>query len=290
MLPAVTKPLEPSSATTPAVMANMEERGDLAAITVASRVPEFWVDQPRLWFLQTEAILAPQRIGDETKFNLVVTKLSKEVIQQITDILTNPPETKKYDTIKERLLLIYEESEARQIQKLMREMELGDQRPSQLLRKMKELARDKLPDATLRILWQGHLPASVRGIMAVTESSDINVLARIADKVIETTESRTSQVSSIQPSTSSSSGRTSDMAGIIAEIQKLNERFDRLQTSHRSRAHLRGRSQNRSSSRSRNRSQQRPPNWLCFYHRKWQGKAVRCIPPCTWKNTSRAEN
>lgn len=67
--------------------------------------------------------------------------------------------------------------------------------------------------------------------MAVTESSDIdiNLLARIDDKVMETTESRISEVNA-HPSTSSSSGRTSDMAGIIAEIKRLNERFDQLQT------------------------------------------------------------
>lgn len=48
-------------------------------------------------------------------------------------------------------------------------MELGDQRPSQLLRRMRDLARDKIPDETFRIMWQGHLSSSVRAGLAVSE-------------------------------------------------------------------------------------------------------------------------
>lgn len=164
-------PPVPGVAQQPAAATVKEEaKSDMAAITVTSRVPDFWLDQPRLWFYQVEAILAPQKLADEVKFNLVITKLSKEAIQQVTDILMQPPDTKKYDLLKERLLTVYEESETRQIQKLISEMELGDQRPSQLLRRMRDLARTKIPDDTLKILWQGHLPTAVRGIISVTES------------------------------------------------------------------------------------------------------------------------
>ncbi|KOB68695.1 Uncharacterized protein OBRU01_18167 [Operophtera brumata] len=80
----------PTPGSAPVTSPAAEENINLAAITVASRVPDFWVDQPRLWFLQTEAILAPQRLGDETKFNLVITKLSKEVIHQPPSFLFPP--------------------------------------------------------------------------------------------------------------------------------------------------------------------------------------------------------
>nr|XP_037870021.1 uncharacterized protein LOC110385715 isoform X4 [Bombyx mori] len=61
-------------------------------------------------------------------------------------------------------------------------MELGDQKPSQLLRRMRDLARDKIPDDTLRVLWQGHLPAPVRTVLAITETKDMEKLAAAADK------------------------------------------------------------------------------------------------------------
>ncbi|KOB78267.1 Uncharacterized protein OBRU01_00277 [Operophtera brumata] len=56
---------------------------ELAAITVSSRIPEFWGEMPRLWFAQMESIMAPQRQGDEIKFNLVISKLGRDALQQM---------------------------------------------------------------------------------------------------------------------------------------------------------------------------------------------------------------
>ncbi|XP_064076271.1 uncharacterized protein LOC135194590 [Vanessa tameamea] len=160
---------------------------ELATVTVSSRIPEFWCDQARLWFVQCEVILTPQKLSDEAKFNLVVTKLGKDLIQQVSDILLQQPQTKKYDTLKSRLLAVFEESENRQLQKLLCEIDLGDEKPSQLLRRMRDLARGKIPDETLSIMWQGHLPAAVRSVLAVTDVKDLENLATIADKIMENT-------------------------------------------------------------------------------------------------------
>lgn len=132
------------------------ERMHLAAVLLTSEIPDFWSDQPRVWFIRVGAILAPQKMSVDSKFNIVVSKLGKKVIQQVTDVLINPPAQARYDTLKKRLLHICEESENRQLQKVISEMELGEQKPSQLLRRMRDLARRKIPDDTLRILWQGH--------------------------------------------------------------------------------------------------------------------------------------
>ncbi|KOB77537.1 Uncharacterized protein OBRU01_03889 [Operophtera brumata] len=61
---------------------NSESTTELAAITVLSRIPEFWAKMPRLWFAQMESIMAPQRQGDEIKFNLVYSKLGRDALQQ----------------------------------------------------------------------------------------------------------------------------------------------------------------------------------------------------------------
>nr|XP_026483297.1 uncharacterized protein LOC113391526 [Vanessa tameamea] len=151
---------------------------ELATVTVSSRIPEFWSDQPRLWFVQCEAVLSPQKLSDEAKFYMIVTKLGKDAIQQISDILLKPPDAKKYEALKARLLTVYEESEIRQFQKLLSEMELGEQKPSsasiQLLRRMKDVARDKIPDDTLHILWQRHLSSAVRAVLTVTDITDLS--------------------------------------------------------------------------------------------------------------------
>lgn len=268
--------------TTPSPSAN--DGSELSTITVSSRIPEFWIDQPRLWFLQIEAILGPQKLSDEAKYNLLVAKLGKDVIQQVSDILLKPPESKKFDVLKARLLTVYEESENRRFQKLLSEMELGDQKPSQLLRRMKDLARGKIFDETLILMWQGHLPASVRAVLAVSDNKDLENLAAIADKIMETT--RPLNVSEVQATTSG----TSDNTFIIAEIAKLSLKIREME---RARSRSRGRNFNRYSrynprsvSRGRNSTPRRTPDstdWLCYYHHKFRNRAEKCVEPCAWK-------
>ncbi|VVD06032.1 unnamed protein product [Leptidea sinapis] len=114
------------------------ENSSLTAISVQSRIAEFWVDMPRLWFAHFEAVMAPQKQGDDVKFSLV------------SDLLTKPPEEQKYKALKERLLQVYEESTERQFQKFVSEMDLGEQKPTQLLRRIKELGRPvQVSDQTL---------------------------------------------------------------------------------------------------------------------------------------------
>ncbi|KAJ8704300.1 hypothetical protein PYW08_013024 [Mythimna loreyi] len=115
---------------TPAAMVPKTEESTaiISTLSVASKIPEFWPENPRLWFYQVEAILTPQKTSEANKYFMIVAKLSKDVIQQVADIVASPPESNKYETLKNRLLQIYEESETRQIQKLISEIELGDQK------------------------------------------------------------------------------------------------------------------------------------------------------------------
>lgn len=259
----------------PTTAVKVEDTG-LAAISLSSRVPEFWTDQPRAWFIQLEATLAPQKLGDHAKYDLTVSKLSKEVILQITDILVSPPEEGKYIALKSRLLSIFEESQNRQIQKLIGEMELGDQRPSQLLRRMRDLARNKINDDTLMVLWQNLLPTSVRGVLAVIETKDLDKLSTVADKVLEN--SRSSNVAEVSPSTATSSANS-----IEAEIVKLTQRIANLE---RGRSTSRYRNNFRNRSRSRSQGPQHRRKKLCYYHYRYKVKANKCIQPCAWKNLS----
>lgn len=265
----------------------LQAQKDLAAISISARMPEFWPDHPRAWFIQIEAVLLPQRLSDLAKYNVVVAKMGKQAIQQVTDILTNPPDTLKYETLKTRLLTLYEESENRQVQKLIGEMELGGQKPTQLLRKMQALAKGKITDDTLIILWQNHLPASVRAVLAVAETKDPTTLASIADKVMESVSPIHVAEVNQQPSTSSSNAET---AKIIAEIAKISVRLNNME---KERSRPRYRNYSRSVSRSQSRGRQsrsqsirrtpESPDWLCYYHFNYGERAHKCILPCAWK-------
>lgn len=122
---------------------------------------------------------------------MVIAKLSKDAIAQVTDFLAKPPDKNRYNALKEKLLQVFEESG--KLYKLIGEMELGDQGPSQLLTKMTDLARGKVNEDTLSLLWKRHLPMWVRAVLTVSETNDLAQLTKLADQVLEYTSHTTSQ-------------------------------------------------------------------------------------------------
>ncbi|XP_030039105.1 uncharacterized protein LOC115454516 [Manduca sexta] len=164
-------------------------------------------------------------------------------------------------------------------------MELGDQKPSQLLRRMKDLARDKIKDDTLLLLWQNHLPTAVRAVLIVTDSKDLNTLASVADKVMETVKPiNVGEVS------------TSDTTSLAAQIARINVRLDEMQSrpprqsSRFSARKTRERYGREARSISRGRRNPTPrgtparADWMCFYHYRFKEQARKCVPPCAWAN------
>lgn len=267
--------------------------GDLASISLTAKLPEFWTEMPRLWFAQFEAVMAPQKQGDETKFNMVVAKLTREALQQVSDLLITPPETQKYDAIKKRLLTVFEESAERQFQKLLGGMELGSQRPSHLLRRMKDLARTAdISDEALRKLWMARLPASVRAVLTVSEDKKLENLAAIADKIIENMQTEVAEVTSEK---SASMELMAQVAQLTMQVGQLRGEISEIRTQ-------RGRSPSRRydggrwrpAGRSQSRGPRRTtdsPDWLCRFHYRYQERARDCERPCNWKGKGRqAEN
>lgn len=182
----------------------MATNDEVATVSLKSRIPTFWRDKPLLWFAQFETVVNPQKPGDEAKFSLLVAHLEKTDVEQISDIIMSTTRAGRYEVAKKRLLSVYEESETKQLEKLLTEMELGDLKPSQLLRSIRELARDKMPDTTLQILWMRHLPASTRAVLSVNENATLDVLAAMADKMHEQTREVHLVCACKQPSTSTS--------------------------------------------------------------------------------------
>lgn len=198
------------------------------------RVPPFWRDRPRLWFITFEAATHDLKKGQAQLAQLVIAQLEKQDIEQISDLLYNPPAEKYYDALKARLISVYEESEGRQFQKLLSEMELGEQRPSQLLRRMRDLARDKVPDSTLRLMWMNHLPSHVRSVLVVSDTisktAALDELSLLADKMME--QSQEVSAVSLLPSNNQtpSPQPKSDTQYLVEEIRRLSLEVASLRT------------------------------------------------------------
>lgn len=274
------------------------EKSDVAAISLPARLPPFWRQNPRLWFAQFEAAVAASKIGEEQKFNLVVPLLGNSDLEQIGDIILHPPTTGKYSALKDRLISTYQESDHRQLQKLLSGLELGDNKPSQLLRKMRDLSGKLLSDEALKVMWLNQLPAQVRAVLSVNTESSLEVLAAMADKMMEHFEPATvAAVSTANPPSSSpavnegqlNSITTLQISILTKQIEKLSLEVAELRSHqhssyHRSRQNSAHRSRSRSQSRQRSENARKPgdSDWLCRYHYRFGNRARRCEMPCSF--------
>lgn len=266
----------------------LEEETGMAAISM-SALPEFWSEMPRLWFATFENTILKQKKGDDANFTLVLSKLSREALQQVSDILYKPPSQGKYQAIKDRLLQVYEESSERQFQKLVSELELGSQKPSQLLRRMKELARNcQASEETVHSLWLARLPASVKAVLTVCQNQASDDLAKIADKILENVVSGSVAEVNTAPINVPMNEILTQMNKLALEVAAIRARQD-TPGNNRGRSRSRGRGNQRYRSRSNGRDgnstsrASQNPDWLCWYHFKFGAKAAKCQDPCNWK-------
>lgn len=261
----------------------MKTESDLAAISVQSRLLPFWREIPRAWFIQFEAVVDPLKTSDDQKFRYVLQQLQNIDLQHITDILYNPPATDKYNAVKNRLLTVYDKSDVKNFQKLITGLELGDQKPTQLLRKMRELGSGMITDEGLKIEWLNHLPTQMRVVLSVNTESSLDTLAAMADKMAEYTEPTTVAAVSTttqDPVTSSQLEVLSkQMEKLCLEVAELRGRSRERHRPHFTPFKSRSRSQSR---RHSNKTSVKPgdPTWECRYHFRFGDKAKRCESPC----------
>lgn len=282
---------------------------EVAGIALSMRIPAFWRDRPRLWFITFEAATNELKKSESQRAQMVIAQLEKQDIEQICDLLYDPPTEKQYTALKERLISVYEESDGKQLQKLLSDMELGDQKPSQLLRRMKTLALNKLPDSTLRLMWINLLPPHVRSVLVVSDTiskdADLHELAKLADKMLENSH----QISAVDSTSSQHRHEPHiSMQFLADEIRKLHLEIAELKTSHQydypaprgrrnydatNRSRSRGpprKHMSPSRSHTDSRSRSATPSPYCYYHRRFGKNARRCTTPCSFITDNKTEN
>lgn len=253
---------------------HVQQPTTLARVSV--KIPPFWSAKPQLWFAQVESqFFAGGITRDETKYHTVVAAIESNILNHVSDIILNPPTADMYSTLKKRMIEQFADSEQKQIRKLLQDMDLGDIRPSQLLREMRELAGKNLSDEILKSIWLQRLPPNIRSILAISNEK-LPELALLADKIIEVNDQ--SQISAC----STSAPNTTQIEEVLAN---LTRQIDELKTSFKQNGRQRTRSRHGNSSNTRGRSKSRgTDSGICWYHTKFKKDAQKCRPPCKFSS------
>ena len=131
-----------------------------------------------MWFTQVKAQFATRNITSQRmRFDYVVAALSNKFVAEIQDVILNPPQDTAYFTLKDLLIKRTAASERKCLQLHLTVEELGDQKPTQLQRRMQQLIGDaagpKLDTSLLRELFFLGLLSHVQMVLAYSRGQCI---------------------------------------------------------------------------------------------------------------------
>ena len=198
--------------------------------------------------------------SQDTKFAHVVAALSPEAATEVRDLIVTPPATNPFDVLKETLTKRVSVSKRRKIQQLLHTEELGDRKPSQLLRRLQQL-HGTPGNELLRELFLQRLPSDVQIGLLSHPDKPLADLALIADGMMELTETHPSVTQIETP-------ESAEISSIRADLNKVLKLLDtRAQTP--------------------SGGQEIAKKDICWYHTRFGAQASKCRPPCTFQGNDK---
>lgn len=241
------------------------------------------------YFMSLEFWFAASGVtNDIRKYNTVMAQIPPNKLMELIKIIENVPSTGKYEYVKLELTKHFADSQTRRLQRVLSDMPLGDQKPSQLYYEMVRVAGNTLSESTLRDLWATRLPSHAQAAAVAANGSLMDCL-EIADRVHESMNLSANAITPVDSTTPLQSSIHKWMQQIDESIHKISNNV-LMNNSNRIRPNY----QNHSSpSRSRNsprrsspnrtqRSVSDNPNNLCWYHVEFGRYARKCREPCAW--------
>ncbi|XP_076043729.1 uncharacterized protein LOC143026836 [Oratosquilla oratoria] len=230
-----------------------------------------------VWFNILECNFKSSRISTSlAKFINACSFLSPDVLSRVSDtisivLISDTP----HEDLKDVILARFQSSVATHLQELLSNEELGNERPSDLLYRMKNLLADKYDtfDEThfLQLFYQC-LPAIIqRSLFTVKDQLSVEKLATLADKLIETVFSPFVSHIKTDPIYERLVDVVTQLTLQVSELKEQVQGADRRNFSRRQ----------RSRSRPRSKSTDRSPA-VCYYHAQFSSKARKWNQPCAF--------
>ena len=228
---------------------------------VAVKLPEFWTDDPDLWFLHAEASFRNSQVTQSrTKFDHVIQKLPQAIMVSVRGLIMNSASSSStpYEDLKAKLVSSYTLSRWQRVNKLIHHPSLGDQRPTALMDAMLALLPDdEVPGSLFLGLFLERLPVEMRDHLVAKDFKTPSDMALHADKLWD---ARKTQVAdSLLAAASTSPSRA------------------------------RGRERSDGSPTRRNQTPGPAGSGNCYFHKRFGTAASNCRPPCSFQRNSRAD-
>lgn len=246
--------------------ASSSTRNDSTSSTASNplKLPKFWKSNAELWFALADAQFAQHGINTESaKLFAVIIEMDENVLTIVSDIVLNLPPT-AYQDLKKRLIGHYAVSKENRIKDLMTFTELGDKKPSQLLREMRICAKSDVSDNFLKTIWIQRLPTQMQAVLMVSLDS-LDELAKIADRISDSIQISSTSISSAQS--------CSQIECLQNQIADLTQAVDELKFRRYSEKNSLHKKRNGTSS-----------TGFCYFHKRFGANARKCRSPCNFKH------
>ncbi|CAI9719061.1 Hypothetical predicted protein [Octopus vulgaris] len=156
-----------------------------ASVNVLPSPP--WTGDTVIWLAQLEASFKANKItNEEQKYNIMLSNLPPPLNNEIRDLLLNPIEPVSHSSIKEEILKRTSNSKQKEFVKLFNNEELGNKKPTQLLRRMNELlGNQQIEESYLKEVFFTKLQYKTQTLLsAVKNQNSIQQLADLADGIL----------------------------------------------------------------------------------------------------------
>lgn len=200
--------------------------------------------------------------------------------------------------IKNRLISCFAVSSESRLRQLLKGELSGEGKPLLILSRIRSLSQDKCSGEVIKTVFLDQLPSNCRSALALSEVTDLNKLAELADPFIEVAGQISSSTSAVSQNNSNDelskkidalSAKVNEMS--LQNASRSNHRSGPYKKRYKSKSNGRNfNNRNNFNSRNSNNDNNYKGNKrndsnnkdapLCFYHSKFVNEARGCISPC----------